>query len=60
MGVSFAPLLLNFEDDRAAMQAALEAAREPGLHDFPAGAILRVTNDVGEVVASIPLVRLHS
>jgi hypothetical protein len=55
-----APLVLHFRTDQAAIAAALEAARELGHYEFPDGAALEITSERGDVIATIPLVRLHS
>jgi hypothetical protein len=60
VSIPFAPLILSFDDERAAVTAAMEAARKLGHYEFPRGAALQVTSECGEVIAEIPLVRLHS
>jgi hypothetical protein len=51
ISVPFAPLILDFLDERAAMTAAMEAARELGLHEFPKGTTLLVISERGKVIA---------
>jgi hypothetical protein len=49
---------ISTEDE--AMACAKVVALELGHCDFPSGARLHVTNEYGETIARIPLVRLHS
>jgi hypothetical protein len=50
--------LFSTEDE--AIASAHIVALELGHSDFPVGTRLHVTNEYGETLARIPLVRLHS